>query len=134
MKKVLVLIVVSLASITLKAQTHKIIFQLMSEDTLAHRSLMKQLNNVLSISPDAKIEVVCQGPGLSMLMLSKTTVQESISKMKAKGVVFAACEFSMSERKVTKEQIVPESGFVKSGIMEVITKQEEGWGYIKSGF
>lgn len=134
MKKILILVVVLFASVALKAQTHKIIFQLTSEDTLAHKSLMKQLNNVLSISPDAKIEVVCQGPGLSMLMISRTTVQEGISKMKAKGVVFSACEFSMSERKVSKEQIVAESGFVKSGIVEVITKQEEGWSYIKSGF
>jgi intracellular sulfur oxidation DsrE/DsrF family protein len=40
----------------------------------------------------------------------------------------------MKERNVSKEQIIPEAGFVKAGILEIVIKQEEGWSYIKSGF
>jgi intracellular sulfur oxidation DsrE/DsrF family protein len=32
------------------------------------------------------------------------------------------------------EKIIPEAGFVKAGIIEIVTKQEQGWSYIKSGF
>ena len=113
---------------------HKIIFQLTTDDSLAHKALMKQLNNITTVAPDTKIEVVCHGPGLNMLVLGKTTVQEKILQMKMKGVVFMACEFSMSERNVPKEKIIPEAGFVKAGIIEIVTKQEQGWSYIKSGF
>jgi uncharacterized protein len=113
---------------------HKIVFQLSTDDSLAHKSLMKQLNNIISITPDTKIEVVCHGPGLNMLVLGETTVQEKILQMKMKGIVFVACEFSMSERNIPKEKIIPEAGFVKAGIIEIITKQEQGWSYIKSGF
>jgi uncharacterized protein len=113
---------------------HKIIFQLTTDDSLAHKALMKQLNNITTVAPGTKIEVVCHGPGLNMLVMGKTTIQEKILQMKMKGVVFVACEFSMSERNVPKEKIIPEAGFVKAGIIEIVTKQEQGWSYIKSGF
>ncbi|MBK7305723.1 MAG: DsrE family protein [Chitinophagaceae bacterium] len=115
-------------------QQHKIVFQLTTDDTLAHKALMKQLNNITSVAPGTKIEVVCHGPGLGMLVIGKTIVQEKIQQMKMKGVEFVACEFSMSERNVPKEKIIREAGFVKAGIIEIVTKQEEGWSYIKSGF
>lgn len=113
---------------------HRIVFQITTDDTLAHKALMKQLNNILTVSPDTNIEVVCHGPGLSMLVLGKTTVQEKIQQMKMKGVAFVACEFSMNERNVSRDKIIPEAGFVKAGIIEIVSKQEKGWSYIKSGF
>ncbi len=113
---------------------HKIVFQLTTDDTLAHKALMKQLNNITSVAPGTQIEVVCHGPGLSMLITGKTIVQDKMQQVKQKGVVFIACEFSMSERNVSKDKIVPEAGFVKAGIIEIVSKQEEGWSYIKSGF
>ena len=113
---------------------HKIIFQLSIDDSLAHKALMKQLKNITTVAPGTKIEVVCHGPGLNMLVMGKTTVQEKIIQLKKKDIVFVACEFSMSERNVPKEKIIPEAGFVKAGIIEIVTKQEQGWSYIKSGF
>ncbi len=115
-------------------QQHKIVFQLSTDDTLAHKALMKQLNNITTIAPGTKIEVVCHGPGLSMLVTGKTVVREKMQQMKMKSIVFVACEFSMSERNISKEKIIPEAGFVKAGILEIVIKQEQGWSYIKSGF
>ena len=117
-----------------KESVHKIVFQLTSNDTMAHKSLMKQLNNITSVAPTTKIEVVCHGPGLDMLVSDKTIVLEKIKQLKAIGVNFIACEFSMKERNVPIEKIIPEAGFVKAGIIEIVTKQEQGWSYIKSGF
>ncbi|MBK7433166.1 MAG: DsrE family protein [Chitinophagaceae bacterium] len=141
MKRVLFALFVLLSALTGMAQAdnnakrvHRIVFQLSTDDTLAQKALMKQLNNITTVAPGTKIEVVCHGPGLGMLITGKTIVQEKIRQMKDKGVDFVACEFSMSERKVTKEQIIPEAGFVKAGIIEIVTRQEEGWSYIKSGF
>ena len=117
-----------------KESVHKIVFQLTTNDTLAHKSLMKQLNNITSVAPTTKIEVVCHGPGLDMLVAGKTIVQDKIKQLKAIGVDFVACEFSIKERNVPIEKIIPEAGFVKAGIIEIVTKQEQGWSYIKSGF
>ncbi len=113
---------------------HKVVIQLTSEDSLVHKSLMKQLNNILTAAPDTKIEVVCHGPGISMLVIDKTTVHDKIQQMKSKGVVFMACENTLRERNIPKEKIISEAGFVPSALVEIITKQEEGWSYIKAGF
>lgn len=116
------------------SKPHKIIFQLTTADSLSHKALMKQLNNITSVSPETKVEVVCHGPGLNMLMTEKTTVHDKIQAMTKRGVVFVACEFSMTERNVTKEQIIAESVYTKAGILYIVSKIEEGYNYIKSGF
>jgi len=113
---------------------HKIVFQLTTADTMAHKALMKQLANIKSVSPETEIEVVCHGPGLEMIQKQKTVVLKGIQTAKANGVVFQACEFSLKERKVEKEAILSEASFVKAGIIHIVEKQEAGWSYIKAGF
>ncbi len=138
MKKLSLFILALLPTLFSEAQSgtkqHRIVIQMTSEDTLVHKSLMKQLNHIFILAPDAQVEVVCHGPGLSMLVTEKTIVQPNIHEMASKGVRFVACEFSMQERNVTRDKILRDAGTVKGGIIEVVTKQEEGWSYIKSGF
>lgn len=112
---------------------HKIIFQLTSGDTTAHKQLMKQFGNMLSVSPTTKIEVVCHGAGLDMLVTGKTIVEDKIKMYAEKGIVFNACEFSIKERKVDRTQIIKSAGYVPAGIIEIVSKQEQGWSYIKAG-
>lgn len=114
--------------------TVKIVFQLSVADTMAHKALMKQLGNITSVEPNVRIEVVCHGPGLDMLRNDKSTVAEMVASFSKKGVVFNACEFSMKERNVTHQQILPSAKFVKAGILYIVSKQQAGWSYIKSGF
>lgn len=126
-------------SFNAKAQTeqkpeHKIVFQLVTGDTIAHKQLMKQFGNILSVSPTTKIEVVCHGPGLEMLMPEKSIVTEKVKSFIVKGVVFNSCEFSMKERNVDRARILSEATYVKAGIIEIVSKQEQGWSYIKAGF
>lgn len=139
--KIVAVVVLTVFSLAIKAQTksegsnpeHKIIFQLTSGDTTAHKQLMKQFNNILSVSPTTKIEVVCHGAGLDMLVSGKTIVEDKIKALSEKGVMFNACEFSIKERKVDRSKIISVSGFVPAGILEIVSKQEQGWSYIKAG-
>jgi intracellular sulfur oxidation DsrE/DsrF family protein len=119
---------------TSTGKVHRIVFQLMSDDTTVHLTLMKQLNNVLTASPDARLEVVCHGPGISLLVKEKTTMLKKIQELKARNVLFLACENTLKDKNIPKEKIIPEAGFVPSGIIEIATRQEEGWSYIKCGF
>lgn len=113
---------------------YKIVFQLSTKDTMAHKALIKQLKNILSVAPSTKIKVVCHGPGLEMVTTSKTTVLKGIQAATVSGVDFVACEFSLKERNVQKTEIISEAGFVPAGILEIVKLQSEGWYYIKSGF
>ncbi|MCS6916643.1 MAG: DsrE family protein [Chitinophagales bacterium] len=115
-------------------QPPRIVFQMMTGDTLAHKALMRQLGNITSLQPDVRIEVVCHGPGLDMVHQQHSVVADRIKQFHARGVQFSACEFSMKERKVSKEQILSDVGFVPSAILHIAKRQDEGWSYIKSGF
>jgi intracellular sulfur oxidation DsrE/DsrF family protein len=141
LNKTAAVVLFTLVSFAIKAQTnadiqkpeHKIIFQLTSGDTTAHKQLIKQFNNILSVSPTTKIEVVCHGAGLDMLVSGKTIVEDKIKMLAEKGVVFNACEFSIKERKVDRSKIISSAGFVPAGIIAIVSKQEQGWSYIKAG-
>jgi intracellular sulfur oxidation DsrE/DsrF family protein len=113
---------------------HKIVFQLSSDDTLVHKALVRQLNNVLNAAPNAKIEVVCHGPGINFLVSGKTVVLDKIQLLRTKGVAFEACENTLKEKNISKDKIIAEAGFVQSALIEIVTRQEEGWSYIKAGF
>lgn len=114
---------------------HRVLLHLASADTLAHKALINQLNGLKEAFGDsASVEVVVHGPGLDFLIAAKSTQKENISKAIANGVKFVACENTMKARKVTKEEILPQIGFVKFGMAEMVLKQEEGWTYIKTGF
>ena len=135
-RKIFLLLFVVGLSMASSAQNngHRTVFQLASDDTLVHIGLMKQLNNFLIAVPDVKIEVVCHGPGLNILISDKTRVHEQIQQLKMKGVVFAACENTMKDRKITKDRIIAEADYVPAAIVEIMKRQEEGWTYIKAGF
>jgi len=119
---------------TSKKEPLKIIYQYTVKDTAFQRTFMKQLTNIQKVAPETKIEVVCHGPGLELLQKEKTLVADKIAAFVASGVVFNACEFSMNERKITKEQMISSATYVLAGIFEIATKQSEGWSYIKAGF
>ena len=112
---------------------HKIVFQLTSADTNVHKMLVRQLGNVLAAAPNSKVEVVCHGPGLDILRSNMTIVYPKIKELKGKGIQFVGCENTLRERKISKEEIITEATFVKAGIIEIVSKQEQGWSYIRAG-
>jgi intracellular sulfur oxidation DsrE/DsrF family protein len=114
-------------------EPRKIVMQLTSGDTTVHKMLMKQLSNILTVAPETKIEVVCHGPGLSMLVVAKSIVNEKIIASKAKGVDFVACGYSMKERNVAESEINANARIVEAGIIEIVDRQNEGYVYIKAG-
>ena len=114
-------------------KAHQIVMQLTSSDTLVHKSLMNQLSNLTRLSPDTKIEIVCHGPGLEIL-LDKSTVADGIQKYIKKGIQFLACENTMTQKNISKDRLLPNVSIVEGGILEIVTKQEQGWSYIKAGF
>jgi uncharacterized protein len=144
MKKIFLLFFVALISVmNVSAQTtpsvpnlkkYKMVIQLTNGDTAVHRATVKQMFNALTAAPNTKIEVVCHNNGISFLQSAKTIFGDKIKELQAKGVVFAACENTLRERKIEKTEIVSDAIFVPAGIIEVVDKQSKGWAYIKAGF
>ncbi|PVY42235.1 DsrE family protein [Pontibacter virosus] len=114
-----------------QTKSRRIVYDMAEGETAKHTGLMRQLNNIKRGWPDAQIEVVVHGKALSLLVTDKTTQAPAIKALQEKGVNFVACENTMRMQKVEKDQLLPGVPTVPMGIGEIITKQDEGWGYIK---
>lgn len=139
-KSILTLIVAVLSVTAINAQTmkakstqQKVVFQLSSNDTLVHKSLVKQLNNLLHALPDATIEVVAHGPGIELLY-KNAPLANNLEKLHAKGIVFLVCQNTLKEKQVDPTVLVPLCKIIPAGIAHIIIRQSEGWSYIKAGF
>jgi uncharacterized protein len=114
-------------------KVHKIVFQLSSGDSEVHKGLTRQLGHILEAAPSTKIEIVCHGPGLDILVDNKTVVRDKITEFTGKGVKFLACENTMKQKNIERSSILPEAGYVAAGIIYIVERQEQGWSYIKAG-
>lgn len=115
---------------------HKIVFDFTKGDTASFSTIMRQLNNIVKATQgNAKLEVVCYGPGLDMLMKERTTVQQQIEEFHGKyNVVFSACEASMQRRGIKKAELLSQVVTVPLASLEISSKQQEGWSYLKAGY
>lgn len=130
----LLLTIPALAQSKTRARQHRIVFHLATGDTLAYRALTKQLSNVLAYWPTALLEVVVHNKGIGFMRRDQSVFEPEIQALKSKGVVFAVCENTMKQQKLTKDQILPQAIYVPVGLAELVIRQEEGWSYIKAGF
>lgn len=113
---------------------HRIIFDMAGSDTADHKIIIRQVNNVLKNSPTTKIEVVFHGKSVYALIKDKSTVKEEIDDLvNNKHVVIAACNNSLNQLKLSKEDVISSAIIVPVAILELTDKQEKGWSYIKAG-
>ena len=116
------------------AKAHRVLFALTSGDEADWRLTLGNIHNLLVGLPadSVQVEVVSYGGGLSFVRKTSSAAAD-IEALLAKHVRFAACENSMRMQHVTVADLVPGVEPVPSGIVEVVTKQEQGWTYIKAG-
>lgn len=135
MKKNL-LFVITVLLMTLCAQgqvtPYKVVFDMTSKDTINQQSLIRELGLILDSNPDASLEVVFYGQGLDMVVKDRSVQQPAIQKLIAgKKVSFKVCAIAMKRQNIDNAQLLPGVETVPDGIYELISKQREGWGYIK---
>jgi intracellular sulfur oxidation DsrE/DsrF family protein len=133
MKKTLLLtLFVALISFAANAQTHKVVVQLNTSDTLVWHGALKNISNLqTALGSTTQIELVAHGSGIGILIDGKTTQKAKIAELAATGVLFKACENTIRERKIDRSTILTQAGTVPSGVAEVVLKQEAGWAYLK---
>lgn len=112
---------------------YKVIFDLTTDDAQDQAAVLRWLDEVSAVNPQAQMEVVMYGRGLSLVVPSRTTLTEEVKQALARPhVSFKVCEIAMRNQKVDRSQLLPNVGTVPDGIGEIVTKQNEGWGYIKA--
>lgn len=115
------------------AGEHRLVIQLVSDDLMAWKGLMKNLSNLTSGWPELEIMIVCHGPGIYFLHNEKSPHIASIQTYINGGVTFAACENTMKGKNIDDASILESALRVPMGIQTIVLKQEAGWAYIKAG-
>lgn len=111
---------------------HQIVFDFNKGDTANFATVVRHAKNIMMMTGNAKLEIVCHGPGLDLLIKDKTTVQNEIEELNSKyHVIFAACEVTMKRRGIDKSQLLPSTITVPAALLELSSKQQDGWSYIK---
>ena len=93
------------------------------------------LNNAENVQEDlgkgnVDISIVAYGPGLPMLEMQSVAANR-ISNAIARGVKIIACENTMRKDKLTKQDMLPDLNYTKSGVVYLVKKQALGYSYIK---
>jgi intracellular sulfur oxidation DsrE/DsrF family protein len=110
----------------------KILFDVTSNDSLTHQAVLRHVKAMASSYTNSNFEVVVYGGAISMLMKDQSTVSKDIeTACSNKNVSFAVCAQTLKRHNIDKSQLVPGIVIVPDAIMEIVTKQGEGWGYIK---
>lgn len=110
----------------------RIVFDVTTDDEDTHRSAIRHVKYMAKAYPDSEFEVVMYSKAMNMVLPDKSVVAEDVANLAQQGnVKFVICEGTMKRHKVKKEDLITGVETVPDGILEIITKQAEGWGYIK---
>jgi len=83
-------------------------------------------------NPEAQLEVVIYGQGLDLAVRGRSAQEGAVQKLIADGKAkFKVCAMTMKRNNIDKDQLVTGVEVVPDGIYELLSKQREGWGYIK---
>ena len=66
------------------------------------------------------------------MLKADSPVKERVAQALKSGVQINACQNTMRAMKLAPADMLPEIGYVPSGVVEVMRKQQQGWAYIRS--
>lgn len=133
MKKILILFLLLSNGLFAQKAPYKVVFDVTSSDTVLHKMVVRWVSEIVDADSSAQIEVVYYAKSLDMITKDKSIVADKVMKLSAKkNVAFKVCEVAMKNNNVEKSQLLEGVGIVPDGIYQIISRQHEGWGYIKA--
>ena len=122
----------SKAAASKAAEKYKVIYHVTTDDP---RMWNQSLNNIRQVQKvlgkdNVEVELVVNGWGIGMLQM-ESVVGNRVNEAVANGVTVVACEATMADRKISKDDMLKSIGYVPGGVIEAIQKQKAGWAYLK---
>ena len=87
--------------------------------------VLSNVKNFLAEVAEAKITIVANGSAV------KYYLEDNIPQETFKDVDVVACQNSLRNQEISKEQLNPLIRIVDSGVVELANKQAEGYAYIR---
>ena len=115
-----------------QTQPYRVVFDLTSRDTLEQKAVLRWLREVSTSSPDAQLEVVMYGKGFELVMPDRSAyIADVKTAMSNPKIAFKVCAIALKNNNIDKSQLLAGVETVPDGIYELVSKQQNGWGYIK---
>ena len=114
------------------AEPAKVVIQV-SDNDVAKWNLA--LNNAKNIQKDlgkdnVNMAIVAFGPGIGMLK-ADAEVANRVAEAAESGVKVLACQNTMRNQKLNKEDMHGSIGYVPSGVVELMQRQHQGFAYLR---
>ncbi len=119
---------------------HRVVFHVDQNDPKLMNLTLNNVQNVNkyyeSIGDTVEIQIVAYGPGLNMYRVDNSPVADRISTiaLELDGVTFAACGNTLHKMEAKAGgpvELLSEAEVVPSGVVQLITLQEQGWSYVR---
>ena len=114
------------------SEKYQVVYHVTTDDP---RMWNQSLNNIRQIQKvlgkdNVEIELVVNGWGIGMLQM-ESAVGNRVDEAVANGIKVVACEATMTDRKLSKDDMLKSIGYVPGGVIEAIQKQKQGYAYLK---
>lgn len=77
------------------------------------------------------IEIVAYGPGIGMLKADSESANRVQDEAIKTGIKVVACENTMTNQKLNKDDMIAGIGYVRAGVVELMLRQKQGYAYIR---
>jgi len=121
-----------MATVYAQSNDYRVVFDLTSRDTINQQTVVREIGLIRAANPEAQLEVVIYGQGLDLAVRGRSAQESAVQKLIADGKAkFKVCAMTLKRNNISTDQLVAGVEVVPDGIYEILTKQREGWGYIK---
>lgn len=111
---------------------YRVVFDMSTRDSVSQQALVREVELIKKYNPAAKLLVVVYGQGLPMVLKDRSKYSDAILRLlKDKDTEFKVCSFTLQRFGVDESHLFAGIKVVPDGIYEIISRQREGWGYIK---
>lgn len=113
-------------------ERQKVVLQVSDNDPAKWNLALNNAENIQEALGKDKVtvEIVAYGPGLNMLK-ADSKVANRLSGAMDRNVALLACATTMRKTKVTEDDLAGGVKVIPGGVIHIMQRQREGWGYIR---
>lgn len=113
------------------ADKAKMVIQVSDNDPAKWNLALNNAKNIQKdVGKDVELEIVAYGPGIGMLK-AESEVANRINEAVESGVQVMACENTMRNQKLNRADMNGKVGYVPSGVVEIMQRQQQGYAYLR---
>ncbi len=107
------------------------VFHINESSSAKQRAALRNIINLIAEMPDLPVELVVQGDAINLVVTTETELAEELRTLQDRGLSVAVCHNTMKAKNISAQQLLPNLTIVPSAVGRLVTRQQEGFSYIK---